>query len=354
MQRLRIRLKTMKVTLMSSYMNAPTHYPTHNTHGYTDAAEIVKISETADMQTRSRYADMQTQTEEFSSTSLVEKPPKPANDHVTLVEEEAKKSLLEHLRTVPASGYILQYLITNLGKTELYPDVGTIQSTEMKRIAIQNSLKSLETGGLLGSALTCLLPLGGRVIGMNLRFLAPLTIMAIAEAKYRTENFESQTSKYVMRLWRGTLEEDLDCCVNSRPNSVLAVLSTIGAPVEAKKRRTMPVSYTYRNVPNLISGEDISVVHGIKVSRVRRICLMACCERINFVGYGYDLSSLRRRNELNQSIRTSGVHCAFPYNLGVSQGVQTPLRRRNELTHTISPLRFLRLQTHTTLRGCDE
>lgn len=230
------------------------------------------------MQTQTETADKDdSQNTECQSSFFTPKASrrKTPDGHVVQVEQEFKKSLLSHLRGELHQRELLKILMRELATKEQYINIQELATNDpdMKLIRINECVKSLQTGGIIGNALVCLLPLYGRfkAVSLSARLLAPLTIMATAEAKCKatSDHFVSPTCKYVMRLWRGTLQDGMDCCVTSSPKSLFNLLDLIGAvDFEAQKRKTKVVDWNYENIPNLFTGEDHWRVTGIR-PRVR-------------------------------------------------------------------------------------
>lgn len=150
----------------------------------------------------------------------------------------------------------------------MYPDVTQFKDVERRRKAVQDGVRNLLTGGLMGRTLSWL-PFGGRSwdVSPSQKLLAPLTIMAFAEAKFfMLKNTKSETYEYVLRLWRGTLDADLDCCTTSTPVDIVALLNRIGTK-EVKTKNTIKVGYIFENDENLFTGDTVPVLRGIKVSK---------------------------------------------------------------------------------------
>lgn len=230
--------------------------------------------ETAEMHTQT---EMQAQTEDSivlpSSFYTPKKATSSPEERIVQVELEPKTSLLQHLRKLAASCDILSNLNSQLGRTEQYPDVSSLQDSEGKLFRITVCIRDLQTGGIMGDALVSLLPLPGRFRGVSVssKLLAPLTIMAIAEAKLNPHYFPQEhkgsqlSCKYVTRLWRGTLDEGLDCCTTSSPKYLVALLDSIGAREKKPcQRKTKAVDYHFETALNIFTGQEHQVFSGIK------------------------------------------------------------------------------------------
>lgn len=261
------------------------YYATH-TDAVVDTAVAYSKVETAEMQTQTDDDSLLQQNSVTECPSSFFTPQKAASPDKTIAQveqEPKKKSIFQHLRSnsIPPTDMLFS-LMTQLQTSELYPHVEKFQCEAEKTHAITECIRVLQSGGIIGDALVHLGNLRGRFpsVGSSSRLFAPVTIMAVAEAKYRKEKLSaSPTCKYVMRLWRGTLDEGLDCCVSSSPKSFFNVLDSIGVQEVRQKRnatavdhmqgiqqrKTTPVDYHYGTVTNWFTGQEHRVFDGIKI-----------------------------------------------------------------------------------------
>lgn len=274
----------------------------HNTPAHICALEVVQ-------KTKPETADTETQTETVETPQqhstpvpsdhheLEEDPTFISSNHYAVVEEP-KKSLFEHIKQLQDPGFALGNLVRDLGATQLYPDITKFKNEERRRAAVQEAVRNLLTGGLVGKTLSWL-PFGGRAMGVTTsqRLLAPLTVMALAEVKFFTiSKRKSETHNYVVKLWRATLETDLDCCVTSESKSIVDMLMRIGAK-EVKTKNTIQVEYILGKTENLFTGEKHTELTGIKVCKAVVLSTHDChsCST-QCKGFSEKLSYLRGRS----------------------------------------------------------
>ena len=148
------------------------------------------------------------------------------------------------------SSCALERMKESLNIKSAFPNIKSATEPE-RRTLIQNSIRSLETVGLVGSALAAMLPFGGSwKCTFGMRLCAPIIAMTIAETYLSTitEGSTSTTQAYVLRLFQVLTDPDSDSSIYSQNGlNLLEVLASIGVQ-ENQKRTTLPVVHSAGNL----------------------------------------------------------------------------------------------------------
>lgn len=166
--------------------------------------------------------------------------------------------LLRHEAKLLPIKCTMERMKASLSATAAYPDIKSATEVHRRRALIQDSIRSLQTAGVVGSALAAMLPFSGSwkfTIGM--RLCAPIIAMTIAETHLSTYAEDATTKgsttqnsityEYVVSLYQVVTDPESDLSISSKNlHNVLEVLSSIGAP-ENQKRKTLQVDHIAGN-----------------------------------------------------------------------------------------------------------